>query len=149
MSQVEANGADGRLRTASWGLLLVPLISVLFVYLLDLGRRDMGVPSWLTVARVALAAYALCVLAASFLIQRVFSAHSANIARETGQNPNLSTAVVCILCSVSPSSLAMILAVAGAPASLAYTWAPISLLGAAYWGWRYRHVLGTKGQQAA
>ncbi len=148
MSQVEANLRKGQIRFASWILILVPLFCVLFAYLLDMGRQATVPPSWLTVAKVALGVVALYCLAAPFLMERVI-ARSAERVRAKGHDPNQATALVCIGGSIGPSTFATFLAMAGAPTALVYTWAPVSLLSAAYWGWRYRHVLGAKGHRAA
>jgi len=148
MSQPEGNSRQPQVRFACWVLLLVPLFSILFACLLDMGRQGEQLPSWLGVAKVGLLIVAAYCLAAPFLMERLI-ARSAERLRAKGRDPNLSTALVCVGSSVGPSTFAMLLTMAGAPTALVYTWAPVSLLSAAWWSWRYRHVLVADGRRAA
>ena len=148
MSQLGANSGQAQIRVMSWVLLFVPFFFTFLAYVLDMGRRVAGLPSWLGVAKVGLVVVAVYCLAAPFFMERVI-ARSAERLRGRGHDPDQSKALVCLGGSVGPSAFAMLLVMAGAPAALVYTWAPVSLVSAAYWGWRYRHVLVSMGERAA
>ena len=120
---------------------IVPPSTILLAYVLEKGGWGTAPAPWLETARTIFIALSVVYLAIPFFTNRMLS-RSAERMRKKGTDPILFSALMCVSCSAAPATFAVLLVFfARAPATLVYTWAPISFVFALYWVWRFRRTL--------
>src|SRR5260221_13630096 len=75
-----------------------------------------------------------------FWFQKLISRNS-DLMRARGKDPEETVLLVATALSAQPSAFAFFLFLLGGPAKHAYYASALSIVGALYWAWRYRHIL--------
>lgn len=140
----EAQPLDGlaeervpNLRLAHPILLLTPLV-ILWLRFDTTGWPATG-PSWVALLVAVLALVDIVLLG---VMERQFPREpTASRLRAKGQTPEYMSALVGMVMMLAPVCWALLGSVLGLPATQLVWYAGLSLVGVAFWGWRYRRVI--------
>jgi len=120
-------------------MIFLPFTLSSLVALLTKGRYRVGASEWLPLGQKIAAVLVPFSLVYPFWFQKLTSRNS-DLMRARGKDPEETVLLVATALSAQPSVYTFVLFLLGGPAKHAYYASVLSIVGALYWAWRYRHI---------
>lgn len=136
----------GEAGTLRWGVLIRCGILLTCPLVVSAARLAMEGPSttwpesWLRAARYGLIGLGVYMFGTAFILEWIFKRSVARL-RARGLDPEVLILKSTMAVSVAPSIAALFLSAVGGSVTAVYGWSVASVLTAAFWCIRYRHVL--------